>query len=115
MKRVMMVMAVLAGGLLSGCTEETEQRISAQLAGTHDLVLVGERIFVTSTDLNELRVLRLAEQEKDRDFIRAPNPLKPLAIPVLPRPQALARDVRYEEDVPLAEPYVYGSEVAGPY
>jgi len=113
--RVLMALVVMAGGLLSGCTEETQQRVAAELAGTHDLTLVGDRIFVTSTDRNELRVLRLAEQENDRDFIRAPNPLKALAIPVLPRPQALARDVRYVDDVELTEPYAYGSEVAGPY
>ncbi|HZI05096.1 MAG TPA: hypothetical protein VEZ71_13790, partial [Archangium sp.] len=106
MKRLIVSLMVVAGALLSACTEEEEFAQTAGLAGTYDVALVSypkegneagpDLLFVTSTDNNELRVLALEEREEQRRFIRAPNPLQPLAIPVLPRPQALTRDVRYD-------------------
>lgn len=106
MKRLIVSLMVVAGALLSACTEEEEFRQTAGLTGTYDVALVSypkegaeagpDLLFVTSTDNNELRVLSLEEREEDRRFIRAPNPLQPLSIPVLPRPQALTRDVRYD-------------------
>lgn len=106
MKRLIVSLMVVAGALLSACTEEEELLQTAGLAGTYDVALVSypkegneagpDLLFVTSTDNNELRVLALEEREEQRRFIRAPNPLQPLAIPVLPRPQALTRDVRYD-------------------
>ncbi|WP_375765828.1 hypothetical protein NR798_29500 [Archangium gephyra] len=106
MKRLIVSLMVVAGALLSACTEEEEFRQTAGLAGTYDVALVSypkegdeagpDLLFVTSTDNNELRVLSLEASEEARGFIRAPNPLQPLAIPVLPRPQALTRDVRYD-------------------
>lgn len=107
MKRLIVSLMVVAGALSSACTEEVEFAQSAGLAGTYDVALVSyppeegetageQRLFVTSTDNNELRVLSLAVEPAERQFVRAPNPLQPLSIPVLPRPQALMRDVRYD-------------------
>ena len=106
MKRLIVSMMVGAGALLSACTEEEEFRQTAGLAGTYDVALVSypkegdeagpDLLFITSSDNNELRGLSLEEREEERRFIRAPNPLQPLSIPVLPRPQALTRDVRYD-------------------
>jgi hypothetical protein len=106
-KRLIVSLMVVAGALSSACTEETQFAQSAGLAGTYDVALVSypprqdeeeptTLLFVTSTDNNELRVISLLEEQTERQFLRAPNPLQPLAIPVLPRPQALARDVRYD-------------------
>ncbi len=106
MKRLIVSLMVVAGALLSACTEEEEFQQTAGLAGTYDVALVSypkeggeagpDLLFITSTDNNELRVLSLEEEAEERRFVRAPNPLQPLAIPVLPRPQALTRDVRYD-------------------
>ncbi|PTL76320.1 hypothetical protein [Vitiosangium sp. GDMCC 1.1324] len=96
MKRFMVSVLVVAGALLSACTQTQETVQSAGLAGTFDLALVNDLLFVTSTDNNELRVLELAVDASQRRFVRAPNPLQPLSIPVLPRPQRLTRDVRYD-------------------
>ncbi|HEX5751539.1 MAG TPA: hypothetical protein VFZ09_35280 [Archangium sp.] len=107
MKRLIVSLMVVAGALSSACTEETQFEQNAGLAGTYDVALVSyppeqegdepeQLLFVTSTDNNELRVLSLVKELADRKFLRAPNPLQPLAIPVLPRPQALTRDVRYD-------------------
>ena len=71
------------------------------------MALVDNLLFITSTDRDELRVLSLDEDATKRRFVRAPNPLEPLAIPVLPRPQALARDVRYVDGQERAGSYVY--------
>jgi hypothetical protein len=108
-KRIVVALMVVAGGMLSACNNEEQVGNSgrAGLAGTYDLARVGDLLFVTSTDRNELRVLELAEQPKDRGFLRAPNPFQALAIPVLARPQALARDVRYVDGAEVAGPYVY--------
>ncbi|HYO71196.1 MAG TPA: hypothetical protein VEU33_34460 [Archangium sp.] len=107
MKRLIVSLMVVAGALSSACTEEVEFAQSAGLAGTYDVAMVSypprqvgdeltQLLFVTSTDNNELRVISLVEELTERQFLRAPNPLQPLAIPVLPRPQALMRDVRYD-------------------
>ncbi|AKJ04910.1 hypothetical protein ATI61_10124 [Archangium gephyra] len=109
MKRLIVSLMVVAGALSSACTEEVQFEQLVGLAGTYDVALVsypprqGEEdesaqqlLFVTSTDSNELRVVSLEEEQTERRFLRAPNPLQPLSIPVLPRPQALTRDVRYD-------------------
>ncbi|QRK07553.1 hypothetical protein JQX13_47405 [Archangium violaceum] len=95
MKRFIVSLMVVAGALLSACTESQEYFQSAGLAGTYDLALVGRLLFVTSADNDELRVLSLTDDADARRFVRAPNPLETLSIPVLQRPQALTRDVRY--------------------
>jgi hypothetical protein len=71
---------------------------------------MGRYVFVTSSDRSELRVLDL--EASPRDYVRAPNPLEPLAIPVLQRPSSLTRDTRYKEEGEQvnedeAGPYVY--------
>ncbi|WPB81224.1 hypothetical protein KYC5002_19115 [Archangium violaceum] len=107
MKRLIVSLMVVAGALSSACTEESQFEQRVGLAGTYDVALVsyppqqgeGEPtrlLFVTSTDNNELRVISLTEAVAERKFLRAPNPLQPLSIPVLPRPQALTQDVRYD-------------------
>lgn len=112
------VISGLALAALSACTQQTAAS-GANLIGTHDLVLVdqlpsdgtlaqlvvdeaGNRsvsglpsryLFVTSADTNELRVLELfKEGVAGRGFMRAPNPLETLSIPVLDRPTMLATD-----------------------
>lgn len=102
MKRLLLALA-LGAGLLS-CSDVDPAFASAGLSGTYDLTIVGRLVFVTSSDRDELRVLDL--DAVPREYIRAPNPLEPLSIPVLDRPLALARDVHYGAQ---------GQEVAGPY
>jgi len=84
----------LGAGILSGCSESQTFTPSAELAGTYDLTLAGRYLFVTSSDMNELRVLDL--EASPRTFVPAPNPIEPLSIPVLERPSNLARDALYE-------------------
>ncbi|HYH98112.1 hypothetical protein [Hyalangium sp.] len=98
------VYLALGVGVLGGCSESLTQQTAAGLSGTYDLTVVGGYVFVTSADQNELRVLDLTASP--RDWVRAPNPLESLSIPVLKRPLYLARDVRYDAE---------GQEVQGPY
>lgn len=104
--------------LLAACTQNTGS-VSANLIGTHDLLFVdqigdsnavakleadadgnttvvglpGRFLFLTSADTNELRVLELFRPNfTTRDFMRGPNPLETLSIPVLDRPTLLATD-----------------------
>ncbi|WP_147443828.1 hypothetical protein [Corallococcus sicarius] len=93
-----------ASGLLGACSDTTTTAGAAGLAGTYDVVLSNNLVFVTSQDRDELRVLDL--ERTPREFIPAPNPLEPLAIPVIARPDALTRDVGYDAQ---------GNDVAGPY
>jgi len=73
-----------------------------QLNGTNSSAVSGSLLFVTSTRSNELRVLDLEPRPGlPRDFVRAPNPLKPLSIPTLPAPVELATPTRYG---PLGQP-----------
>jgi hypothetical protein len=106
-KRFVVSWVVVVGALLSACTEEPESLPRAGLSGTFDVALVaGARLsdtetepgllFVTSADRDELRVLELTADTTRRGYVRAPNPLEALSIPVLPRPQALTRDTRYD-------------------
>jgi hypothetical protein len=114
-KRFIVSCLLVLGGLLASCTETDDPAPRSILEGTFDLTQVDKLVFVTSTDRDELRVLELAEDAEARDFLRAPNPLQPLAIPVLDRPQALARDVSYDKDTPDSEEDTTGREVLGPY
>ncbi len=105
MKRLIWVL-VVGAGLLSACSDSQTLQTAAGLAGTYDLTIVGQYVFVTSSDRNELRALDL--NASPRDFVRAPNPLEPLSIPVLERPLYLERDVRHDaEGQELYGPYVY--------
>jgi hypothetical protein len=92
LKRLIMYL-VLGVGLVSGCSDSQTFQTTAGIAGSYDVALVGRYLFVTSSDRNELRVLDL--EASPRDWIRAPNPIEPLSIPVLERPSQLTRDVRY--------------------
>lgn len=87
---------LLALPLLAGCQDKPIAQ-AARLSGVNELVQVGEYLFSTSTDKDELRVLDLApESVQGRQFKLAPNPLEALAVPVVPRPVGLVRDVSYE-------------------
>lgn len=96
--------ALVVLALALACTQRTAPA-SAGVSGTFDLALMGDLLFVTSSDRSELRAFDLTASP-DRDWVRAPNPLEPLSIPVLERPVSLARDLRHEVD---------GRERTGPY
>ncbi len=99
-------LAVAAVALACG---QGAQTLTAGVDGAHDLALVNGLLFVTATDDNELRVVDL---ELDRpNFIRGPNPLHPLSIPVAVRPVELAGDQGYgAEDVAR---FVYARSATG--
>ncbi|HEX8705089.1 MAG TPA: hypothetical protein VF815_40030, partial [Myxococcaceae bacterium] len=111
MKRIILCLA-MGVGLIVACSETQAVTTAAGLSGTYDLTIVGRYVFVTSSDRNELRVLDL--EADPRDFVRAPNPLEALSIPVLERPTYLTRDVYYRV-VDAAEDQPRGEEVFGPY
>lgn len=104
MKRATLTVLVACAGLTVGCSDTQATTGFAGLSGTYDLTLVGDLVFVTSSDRDELQVLDLAANPKQ--FISAPNPLQTLAIPVLDRPDSLTHDVGFKAD---------GSELPGPY
>ncbi|NTX14315.1 hypothetical protein HUA76_26290 [Myxococcus sp. CA056] len=103
-KRGTLTLLLACAGLTVGCSDTQATTGIAGLSGTYDLTLVGNLVFVTSSDRDELQVLDLAANP--RQFIPAPNPLQTLAIPVLDRPDSLTHDVGYKAD---------GSELPGPY
>jgi len=116
MKRFIVPCLLVLGGLVASCTETDAIAPRSILEGTFDLTRVDTFVFVTSTDRDELRVLELKEDAEERDFVRAPNLLRPLSIPVLDRPQALARDVSYDRDTSASEEEdTTGAEALGPY
>ncbi|WP_426746633.1 hypothetical protein VZQ01_00495 [Myxococcus faecalis] len=104
MKRGTLTVLLACAGLGAGCSDTQATTGFAGLSGTYDLTMVGDLVFVTSSDRDELQVLDLSKDPKQ--FIPAPNPLQTLAIPVLDRPDSLTRDVGYKAD---------GSDHAGPY
>ncbi|MFY1824578.1 hypothetical protein ACN47A_01565 [Myxococcus fulvus] len=104
MKRGTLTVLLACAGLGTGCSDTQATTGFAGLSGTYDLAMVGDLVFVTSSDRDELQVLDLSKDPKQ--FIPAPNPLQTLAIPVLDRPDSLTRDVGYNAD---------GSDHAGPY
>lgn len=66
-------------------------------------------VFMTSSATNELRVLEnFRDGLTGRGFLRAPNPLETLSIPVLDRPTLLATDeARNADGQRVTGPYVY--------
>ncbi|NOJ95191.1 hypothetical protein HMI51_19905 [Corallococcus coralloides] len=105
MKRGFLAALLLSGASLAlACSDTTSTAGAAGLSGTYDVVLSNQLVFVTSQDRDELRVLDLTRAP--REFIPAPNPLEPLAIPVIARPDSLTRDVGYNDK---------GEDVSGPY
>lgn len=113
MKRGFLAALLLSGASLAlACSDTTSNAGAAGLSGTYDVVLSNQLVFVTSQDRDELRVLDLTRAP--RDFIPAPNPLEPLAIPVIARPDSLTRDVGYDEKGRDASgPYVYARSSGG--
>ncbi len=125
MKRFVVSLMVVVGALVSACTEEEDSLPRAGLSGTFDVALVAgaqrsatekeaDLLFVTSADRDELRVLELTTDAASRGYVRAPNPLEALSIPVLPRPQALTRDTRYD-GTGADENSGTGAELGGSY
>ncbi|MGE6763776.1 hypothetical protein ACQKGO_37540 [Corallococcus interemptor] len=105
MKRGFLAALLLSGASFAlACSDTTSTAGAAGLSGTYDVVLANQLVFVTSQDRDELRVLDLTRSP--REFIPAPNPLEPLAIPVIARPDSLIRDVGYDAS---------GNDVSGPY
>jgi hypothetical protein len=104
MKRLVCLM--VAAGLLVACGPE-DVPAPANIRGTHDLVRSGDLLFVTSTDFDELKALKLDPIAQERQFVRAPNPIEALAIPVVSRPVALAHELRYVDGAEQYGRYVY--------
>ncbi|MCP3104289.1 hypothetical protein LZ198_36040 [Myxococcus sp. K15C18031901] len=106
MKRGTLALLLACAGLSGACSDTQATTGFAGLSGTYDLTLVGNLVFVTSSDRDELQVLNLASNP--REFIPAPNPLETLAIPVLDRPDALTHDIGYDaEGNDRTGPFVY--------
>lgn len=117
MKRLLCV--VVLGVVATSCSQQTAAA-AANLRGANDIVLIDKLLFTTSTDRDELRVLDLVPANVvlgGRAYLRAPNPLEALAIPVLGRPSSLARDIRYDDvkDAAGTVTIAKGREVGGPW
>ena len=94
MKRLGAVSVILVAVVLviAACTSQTVSP-GANIVGARDLARVGDLIFVTSSERNELRAIDTGPQPGYYvDFVRGPNPLEALSIPVLNRPTTLAPD-----------------------
>ena len=140
MKTRIVVIALGVVIVALACAQQTGTS-RANLIGTHDLVLVDQHqgdllaartynpesdafilvgvpsryVFVTSADTNELRVLENYRTGLvGRGFVRAPNPLETLAIPVLDRPTMLAVDEgRNADGARVTGSYVYAARPGG--
>ena len=114
MKRLVLLLVVFT----VSCSQQPIAN-AVRLVGTHDLALVGDRLFVTSTDRNEIKVLDLAPPglaSGSRQFMPAPNPIEPLSIPVLSRPSSLTKDIHWVDAINADGTLVKLSrEVAGPW
>lgn len=101
-----MTVALMMLALGAGCGDNNQIARNIDFTAPYDLALVDDLLFVISSDEDELNVLDLAAVP--RVYVPAPNPLEPLAIPVLSGPVALAVDTRYDaEGDQLYGPYVY--------
>jgi hypothetical protein len=102
----------LLGALLLGACGQPTQPSAGGLVGTNTLAVVrvagfydggvvdalyGQLAFVTSTETNVLKAINMyvTESAGYRDWVGAPNPLEPLAIPVVNQPVDLTPAVRY--------------------
>ncbi len=131
---------ILSALIAAACTPNATAT-RANLIGTLDLVLVDEvagdvlaardvstdgtttvttaipsrYVFITSADTNELRVYETFRTGlTGRDFVRAPNPLETLSIPVLERPSMLAADEgRNSQGARVTGSYVYAARPGG--
>lgn len=109
MRRTSWIPMALLALATTGC--DTQQvPDAAGLRGISDLEQVGRYIFIASSHQSELRVMDTeADPALGRvrpGFIRGPNPIALLSIPVLDRPLALAADVHFDAE---------GKEIRGPY
>jgi hypothetical protein len=105
-KRLLLLLLAVAG------CQTTTLGPPAKILGINDMVRVGQYLVVPSTERDELRVLNMVTATVDvRQYVPAPNPLAPLAIPVLPRPTLLAVDTAYADYNGVAQ----GTEITGPY
>ncbi len=95
---------------LAGC-EDGARPLIAGVDGPHDLAITDGLLFVTATDDNELRVVDLTRERPD--WVRGPNPLHPLSIPVAVRPVELAQDVLWENGVAAGGRFVYARSANG--
>lgn len=100
--------AAFALTVFVACSQQTA-RAPARLAGTHALAVAGKLVFVTSTDRDELRVIDTTQN----DFVRAPNPLEPLAIPVVETPDNISRDLDWVGGEQIIGQYVYAWSQGG--
>ena len=75
---------------LAACSQ-TAVPAAVSLPGPNSLSVAGRTLLVANTASDELRALDLTADP--RVFVRAPNPLYPLAIPTEPFPRALAAQV----------------------
>ena len=114
--------AVVAGLLLvaAGCDQDIENTGRAGVESPHDLTLVNGYLFVISAAGDELKVLDT--NSYPFDWVKAPNPLQPLSIPLsITGPTRLVADSDYAQDtlqdvavdVPNVGPYVYAYNPAG--
>ncbi|MBM4381635.1 MAG: hypothetical protein FJ086_20400, partial [Deltaproteobacteria bacterium] len=78
---------------LAACTQASS-RPPARMQATQALQLAGDLVFIASSGKDELRVMDLSATPVD--FVRAPNPLEPLSVPVLRQPASLERDRGWE-------------------
>jgi len=108
MKRHGLLVAALTLVLIA--CESNTSGVRATLGGVHDIAAVGRLLFVASAQNSELRVLDtqsdVSTGREGPGFVRAPNPIAILSIPVLDRPMALTPDIHFDGE---------GAEVKGPY
>lgn len=91
----------------TGCKNNSTTVAQVSIPGTNDMVVAGDALYIVSTDLSELKVLNLQQTANPRDFLRAPNPIDPLSIPVIDHPVGLAVDTRFDAGQEVGGPYVY--------
>jgi hypothetical protein len=117
-KRRLLIGLCALGGAAACMSQSLPLPIS--IVGLNDLTRTGytvdaglDLLFMTSSDENELRVLNLNPLLNPRDFVRGPNPIEPLSIPVLNSPVALAHDVGWDiNGMQTSGPYVYARGMA---
>lgn len=102
--------------VLAAACQQAAVSPSATLVGLRDIVRVGDFMVATSTERDELRVLDLETENPTapRRYVRAPNPIQALSIPVLKRPTTLVTDTLYEGEREIGGPYVYASSPGTP-
>lgn len=109
MRRTSWIPMALLALAMAGCEGPPTNDI-AGMRGISDLEQVGDYIFVASSHRSELRVIDTkARPELGREvpgFVRAPNPISLLSIPVIDRPLVLTADVHFSDE---------GEEIRGPY